>query len=208
MPAPISVRSRPSSQRLASPANAPQVPFCVANAPTAEMSGRAQPSFAGLAARPEEHARDSAAVAHGRLGHDDRDRQEAAGILEKVAEVELPVLGIEEARLPLALGVEPRRIGSDLDAAQRLGYRLRGCRRTMPQWRGRAGHAVLSGAVERSVAAHRTRRVRLTLDQSIAELPTMHTRCQPAETVYGFACVGIAISPSDLEPSGTDRGGT
>jgi hypothetical protein len=40
---------------------------------------------AGLSARTQEHARHAAAVADGRLGHHERDREEAARVLEEVA---------------------------------------------------------------------------------------------------------------------------
>ena len=89
---------------------------------------RPRPAFvARFLARPEEHARDTAAVADRRLGHDDRDRQEAAGVLEKVAQVELTILRIEEPRTARAFGVKLHRLGNDLGATQRFGDRLGDC---------------------------------------------------------------------------------
>ena len=75
-----------------------------------------RPAFAsGLLARPQEHARQAAAVADRRLGDDDRDRQETPGVGEKVAEVELTVLRIHESgeALTRCLGCRLRRLGPD-----------------------------------------------------------------------------------------------
>jgi hypothetical protein len=70
------------------------------------MSGPRPALVTRFPARPEEHACARASIADRRFGHHDGDRQEAAGVLEKVAQVELAIFGIEEARASLALFVD------------------------------------------------------------------------------------------------------
>ena len=60
---------------------------------------RACPSLRpGLVSRAQEHGRRAAAIADRGLGDDDRYRQEAVRGGEVLAQVELPVLGVDEAR--------------------------------------------------------------------------------------------------------------
>src|SRR5690349_9552424 len=75
-------------------------------------------------ARPDEHGCATAAIANGRFGDDERDRQETARVLEKVAEVELPVIMIGESRASHAFSCMWHRFRHGLSLGCRLGDRV------------------------------------------------------------------------------------
>ena len=97
-------------------------------------------------------------MADRRPGHHDGYRQEAARVLEKVAQVELAIFGVEEARASLALDVEASCIGNDLGASQRfrdrLGERSEWCPKRKRQDQSKAHHVDLWGQ-ETKVCANR-----------------------------------------------------
>src|SRR6516165_10063066 len=67
---------------------------------------RTRPAFLSrFLAWPEEHAGRTAAITHGGLRDDDWDRYEPPRVLEKLADVELTVIGIKEPRPGAAAGI-------------------------------------------------------------------------------------------------------
>jgi hypothetical protein len=88
------------------------------------MSGRAQPAPPASLRGRRKIPTALPAVADGGLRHHDRDRQEAAGILEKVAQVEVSIVGIDEPGATLARGVRRRNLCNRPRIASGFGVRL------------------------------------------------------------------------------------